>query len=79
MALINNDYERSFAPGASPPYGAEENGLLASLNSVAKIPYHWVLDGISNTQTINPDALGHANANLHEKLEKSRISCRNPG
>ena len=49
----------SFAPGASPSYGAEQTGLLASLNSVAKIPYHWALDGISNTQTISPDALGH--------------------
>ncbi len=49
-----------FAPGASPSYGAEENGLLASLNSVAKIPYHWALDGISNTQTMNPNALGHS-------------------
>lgn len=49
-----------FAPGASPSYGAEQNGLLASLNSVAKVPYHWALDGISNTQTINPDALGHS-------------------
>ncbi len=51
-----------FSPGASPSYGAEQNGLVASLNSVAKIPYHWSLDGISNTQTINPDALGHDKA-----------------
>jgi formate C-acetyltransferase len=47
------------APGANPSYQAEENGLLASLNSLTKIPYTWALDGISNTQTMNPDALGH--------------------
>ncbi len=48
-----------FSPGASPSYGAETSGLLASLNSVAKIPYEWALDGISNTQTMNPSALGN--------------------
>lgn len=48
-----------FSPGASPSYGAETKGLIKSLNSVAKLPYHYALDGISNTQTINPDALGH--------------------
>ena len=47
------------APGANPSYGAEKNGLIASLNSLTKLPYEWALDGISNTQTMNPDALGH--------------------
>lgn len=53
------------SPGANPSYGAEQNGLLASLNSVAKLPYEYALDGISNTQTISPDALGHS---LEERI-----------
>ena len=56
------------SPGANPSYGAEKSGLLASLNSVAKLPYEYALDGISNTQTISPDALGHSEAERAKNL-----------
>ncbi len=59
------------SPGANPSYGAEKNGLLASLNSLTKLPYEYALDGISNTQTINPGALGHND----EERASTLVNC----
>ena len=67
------------SPGANPAYGAEKSGLLASLNSVAKLPYEYALDGISNTQTISPSALGNNEDEQKTKLAQVMDGYFNKG
>jgi formate C-acetyltransferase len=72
-----------FAPGANPENGADTHGMLASMLSVAKIPYEDALDGISLTNTITPDALGQGEGeqvqNLVGILDAAFAGCKGDG